>query len=293
MKTDSEIENLLSEGRNIAFSQEDKASVKAELLSMARESLAKEAKSIPSPYTAWLLKSAATFASLLFVFVGTAYASKDSLPGEPLYAMKVGVFEEMVSFTKFGTEDQVLYELELMEERLKELQFVSKNPDSLASEDVVGFVDQISEHIDDISSEVAVISEEVSHQDRVDTLSKLSGITKAQAKLIKESEVLEGGETYISDVEEAAFENLKDAVGDFTSTAPTEDVNQYLSEQIDQVSEVITETSVEDEVRDSAEQHLNDLDEALIDGDVAEALVSVLEAKQELELEISSVEETD
>lgn len=293
MKTDSEIENLLSEGRNIAFSQEDKASVKAELLSMARESLAKEVKSIPSPYTSWLLKSSLTFASLLFVFVGTAYASKDSLPGEPLYAMKVGVFEEMVSFTKFGTADQILYELELMEERLKELQFVSKNPDSLALEDVVGFVDQISEHIDDISSEVAVISEEVSHQDRVDTLSKLSGITKAQAKLIKESEVLEGGETYISDVEEAAFENLKDAVGDFTSTASTEDVNQYLSEQIDQVSEVITETSVEDEVRDSAEQHLNDLDEALIDGDVAEALVSVLEAKQELELEISSVEETD
>jgi hypothetical protein len=284
MKTDKEIENLLTGGITTSLSNDDKSAIKAVLLSKARESLRGE-QSVPSPYVGWLYKSATALASLIIVLVGTAYAAKDSLPGEPLYIVKVGVVEEIVSLTKVGYEEQVSYELGLMETRLKEIQAIAKNSNDIEVGDVADLVAQINEHVEGITETVTSEDSLISHQDKVEVLSKLSGITKAQVRAVDGVEALSSGAESLQDTSDAMVDVLRDSVDDFTNSSSPEFVNQYLSDQISDVSQSIVDGEVALEVRDLATQHLNDLNEAVLEGDVTEAVISALEAKQELQVE--------
>lgn len=294
MKTDNDIEQLLISGIKLSLSSHEKASIKSTLLEHAQQTLRHEVRSIPSPWTSWVLRSSVSLASLLVVFVGTAYASQDSLPGEPLYVMKVHVVEEMIALTKITPKEQVAYDIHLMENRLEEIkEIVSQSTDTTAG-DLELLADRVDEHITDVISTLEdADSESISYEDKIEALKKLSGVTKAQVETVKaksnSTEALEA----ISDSRESAADAINNTVEDFVSKESVTSVNEYLSDQITVVGEYVNASTTPESERDSAEFYLQDVQDALNAGDTTEAIISIIEAQQEISSEEYLFDESD
>ncbi len=284
MKTDNEIEQLLMSGKKLSLSSHEKASIKSALLEHASQSLKQENRAVPSPWTPWVLRGSASFASLLIMFVGTAYASQDSLPGEPLYAMKVHVVEEMIALTKIAPEERVAYDIHLMENRLEEIKEIVNQDSDTMPENLVYLTDQVDEHVTDVITTLEETdSEIISYEDKIEVLKKLSGVAKAQVEIAKET--TESTETLeaLDETQESTIDAINNTVEEFIAEESTESVNEYLSDQITDVGEYVSASTTNESERDFAEYHLLDVHEALVDGDTKEAIISILEAQQTIE----------
>lgn len=288
MKKDQDIETLLTSGKNLSLSSNEKNEIKSVLLARATKDIQQKRKSIVSPWSSWIIRSSVSFASLLLVFVGTAYASQDSLPGEPLYAMKVHVVEEMVAITKISPEDKVAYDTILMEKRLEELQQIIVSEDATEPEALEVIATQIDDHVTH-TTEVLETSttDELTHESKIETLAKINGITKAQSKIARQNKELAPIAVSIEEVNDSASETLTSTVEDFINERTPEEVNTYLSEQITDIGTQI-QASTTDEV---TTQHLNNVNEALADGKTDEALISILEAQETIDAN-SLIEQT-
>ncbi len=294
MKTDKEIENLLMSGKKLSLSAQEKVAIKATLIKHAKETIKYENCAIPSPWTSWVLRGSVSFASLLIMFVGTAYASQDSLPGEPLYAMKVHVVEEMIALTKITPKEQVAYDIHLMENRLEEIREIVIQGTDTTAEDLEYLTDQVDEHVTDVITTLEdTNSESISYEDKIETLKKLSGVTKAQVEIAKattdSTETLEA----ITDTQEATSDAIMNTVGEFVAEESAEAVNEYLSDQITDVGEYTSASTTDESKRDSAEFYLQDVQDALVTGDTAEAIISIIEAQREINSEEYLFDESD
>lgn len=298
MKEYSDIEKFLTSGSEVMLDPHEKAALKARILSRVGDSRFRPRRPLVSPFSSWLMRGTASFASLVLVCVGTAYAAQRSLPGDPLYSMKVNVVEDMIGLTKIDTNDRVAYNLSLMERRLAELKTLSVAQDAPLPEDLVAMGDQIEEHSREVHEDVAHASEaDLTHTEKLETLTRLGGISQAQGRIAQDKNFDEITDTitHTSDTNEEA---LADAVTEFTSEAE-ESASEYLSTQIDVVHDRIVASSTEVHTRNEAEHHLLDVDEALSDGDTTSALVSVLRAQETItadaygESDVSHVEGQD
>lgn len=281
MKTDKDIENLLMSGKKVSLSTHEKANIKSVLLDHATQTLKHERLSIPSPWTSWVMRGAVSFASLLIVFVGTAFASQDSLPGEPLYAMKVHVVEEMVSLTKLNLDDKISYDVLLMETRLSEIKTLVLAGDIIEPDDLNGIALQIAEHVDEITTAFEDAEEnEVSNEEKIETLSKLTGIIEAQEEVAETSKDLGSLADKIHSSQQESETSLMSAVEDFVDEESPETVSEYLSDQIAEVGTDANATTTDEVVRDGVESYLNEVSEYLIEGSTTNALDAILEAQQ-------------
>lgn len=286
MKTDNEIEKLLTSGKKLSLSVTEKNSIKSVLLEHASQSLKHEKRSIPSPWTSWVLRGSISFASLLIMFLGTAYASQDSLPGEPLYAMKVHVVEEMIALTKITPEERVAYDIHLMENRLEEIKEIVHQDSYIMPENLVYLTDLVDEHVTDVIATLEETNSEIiSYEDKIEVLKKLSGVTKAQVKIAKET--TESTETLeaLDETQESTTNAINNTVEEFVAEESTESVNEYLSDQITDIGEYVNASSTNESTRDAVETHLYDVDEALTDKDTTEAIISILKAQQDISME--------
>jgi len=281
MKTENDIEQLLTEAKRTSLSNYEKEYVKSTLLEHAKRTLNEHAPLRPSPWRSWALRGSISFASLLIVFVGTAYASHNSLPGEPLYALKVDVVEEMIALTKISTEDRVAYDIHLMETRLDEIKKMVHQGTSKTPKDLAQLTDQIDEHVTDMTSILKEKkSDHISHEEKINMLAKLSGVAKAQSKSAQGTlELTEAADTIV-DTQESISDAMITAIEDFIEDESMEVLYEYLSEKIIDVSEYVTVSTTDESARDTVERHLHDAEEALFDGHTKEAIISILRAQE-------------
>ena len=287
MKTDNDIEILLRSGRNTELSPREKAAVKSELLDHARDTLkyARQQSSI-SWWSLWSPRFATVFAVFVVASVGTAYASVGSLPGDPLYAMKVHVVEEVILLTKTDPVERAYYDIELMETRLDELKAVTEDGEALLDLDTVSTIsDQIAEHVADVTETLESADiRTVNHKKKIAIFAKVATITQAQVEVVEDDQTLQIIEDTAQDATENMSDLTEDTVNEFADTQSVEDVNEYLSRQLNDIGVTVQATSIDQSTREQIEQHLQDVNESLIDGDVAEAIISTTEAQQEIDV---------
>jgi hypothetical protein len=286
MKTDKDIENLLREVKKLSLTTDEKLSIKSMLITQATKSLQYENKKQSNKFSWgwWVTRGSMAFASLVLVFASTAYVAQGSLPGEPLYAMKIHVVEEMIAFTKSDPQTKIAYDLELIEIRFAELKVINEQGKVPKPEMVATVANQIHKHATDATNVISnTDSLKLSHEKKIEALSKMTTIVDSQAKTVN----YEKESSDITEISSTVLETIPDVVSvvieDFVTTNSVETVGDYLSKQIDMVGEQLTVSSVSEEVRDLAGQHLYNVHEALIDGDLSSAILSVFEAQQEIQ----------
>lgn len=84
-------------------------------------------KAIPSPFANFSIffvhqRTFIALATLVLMITGTTYASAGSLPGNPLYEMKVGVLEPIGLALRFNEKAKNEYKIALLKERVLEIQ---------------------------------------------------------------------------------------------------------------------------------------------------------------------------
>jgi len=282
MKHEKDIEKELSAMSQLTLNSSDKAFIKASLMSRAASTLPTKETLIVSSFNAWIWRGAISFASLVLVFVGTTYASKDSLPGEPLYLLKVNVLEEAISLSKIGPMEHTNYEIIRMENRLLELKALNTSTKEISPETLINLVSQINEHINDIDTTFSSASnEKISRREKISSLSKLSGIIKAQEKVTQNNIKFQAVNANITAAERETKNLLSQNISDFTKEELAESVNQYLSDEILKIqAQILTSTSTLEE-RESYMKNLYDLEEAILENDFIEAIDTLLNAEQE------------
>lgn len=294
MKTDNDIEKLLMSERKLSLNAYEKSSIKSTLLEHAKKTLKHETRAVSSLWASWMLRWSVSFASLLVVFVGTTYASQDSLPGEPLYTMKVHIVEEIIALTKTTPEERITYDIRLMENRLAEIKEIVRHDTDMAPEKLIILTDQIDKHASDVTTILEETdSDHIPQGEKIKVLAKLSGVTKAQAKIAKGAPQLTKVAETIKETQESTSDAISTTIEEFIAGESAEMVNKYLSDQIADVGEYVNASTTDESSRDTAERHLHDVDEAIIDNDATKAIISILEAQQTIAVDSYTREDSN
>lgn len=282
MKNEQDIEVILKREKGMTLSSREHESIRSVLLEHAEKSLSYERPTV-SPWNAFF-KACVPALAFVCVLGGAAYMSEDSLPGEPLYAVKVKMVEETVHLSKFDPQERAEYELSLMQSRFEELRSLAESDEDIDQDSLAEVAEQIDEHIATIKETIMDSDlSEISHEERVNMLVELNAYAKAQTEIIEEDAAFEGIAEDLDMSEEVSSASLAAAIEEFSAAAP-EGFTEYLGDQIARVSEDLTASTTAEEVRDAAEAHLLIGNESLKKGNAVDALISIIEAKQVIEV---------
>lgn len=284
-------ENRLRRGIGLTLSAAEKTAMKNYLLDKAKTETVSNNASLTSkvkisPFTIWLQQGAWAMAGLILIFTGTTVASTYSQPGDYLYSVKVNIYEEAVALTKFTTEDQIDYNLELMESRLLELQYLADSEYIVTDEILTQVHNEIEELTDDSFNTLAQSSDinDPSPEVSIDYLSDLTSLAKAQEIVVDNDDTLTPIKERMAKTRKNTNKNLEIAVNSFIEKSGTSTAADYLSESLTEVSQNIMNISPTTDSFVETEQSIHDAEEALVDGELSEAIISVLEAKQSINI---------
>lgn len=286
MKTKYEnVESLLETGKQTGLSASERTDMWQSLHSYA--TFHASAEMPVEKNSRWniqiILRYATATAAVLFVFVGTGYASYGSLPGDALYPIKVQVIEPAVGLSYMSEEDQLSYQTTLMGRRLAEMQKLLEAK-KLTEENVVALEEKVTEHSNEIGQILTNDSDE-----SITSETKLRVLGDAVTSL-RTHEYIE--DTQVSKERKSQFETSEDSVSALFANEASEFAKKNPVNAVDYIADVIH--GIDDDLDDErvasstvgeVTDYLEDAEEALSNGDVDKALQFTGEAKQVVELD--------
>jgi len=279
MKNEHEIEELMRSGKTVQLSSEAKDGIKAQLLARARRSYVGTPKPAVPSWRYPALRFSLGFALVVLLAGGTVSTAQQSLPGEPLYALKVQVLEDVVHFTKFDPKEKSAYQIELMETRFKELKALAQDTQDIETLNLVS--DQIEEHIDSMERTISIADDsEFSHEEKIKMLQKITTLAKAQAVLVRNDDSLDSIASDTESHHQDAVDVLVSEVEDFVVDTSKEAVADFLNSGLAEMDDLLYASSTDAQSREDIAGHLFDASESLEEGDTEEAVFSILEAQQ-------------
>ncbi len=221
-------------------------------------------------------------ASVFLVTVGTGVASTQSLPGDVLYEVKVSVVEPVIGFGQFGTTEQLVYQLELMERRVSEMETLYKN-NELTESEVLVLETQIEEQANTFEEFLTEIdSVGITAEDSLDAVSTVSVALRKQAFLADKKFGTERPSEL--DVVQAEIDNLyQEELVEFVAATPAA-VPEYVESLLEDIS---NQVAIDPEVASSSAvelgAYLEDVETTLEAGDLKQAVEFAEEAQSLLE----------
>ncbi len=265
----------------------DQSGVKAKLLqSIATTSLKSPVAPVRSPYGQYLKFSAIGLASFLFLFTGSAYASLSAIPGEPLYAMKVLVTEEIIALTKTSPQEKVTYAFEQLELRTNELATVVAKGEEVSPE-IIALVSA------EIADEVAILQSGTEDNPLVDAqethitqLAKAKRLVEKQSSAVAHIAIPDDVPTLVESI--ATIESAIEAeVSTYVETVPTTTVASFVSEQVAIVDDWLLATSTPEHLKHEGEEILADMYTSLTAEDLIEAVqksLDLVEVREDIDM---------
>ncbi len=270
-------EDLLEKGKNIRLSAIEREEMKSTLLSYAQFHTPKQhPKESPFSLSSIWMRSLASASLAVVLFIGTNFASADSLPGELLYPVKTNILEELVAATKLSPEDKLTYQHERFETRLLEIQTLAEQL-SLTETALNDSHVELRELVD----ELAVLLKEENEVDDLYTLELVGDISAMN--MVIETIVLENA----TQEQRADFENNSDSAEamydeEVTSllTTDNETIEQYISTQLIEISIELAENDLQTDTTAQVNEYVEDAETSLQDQDYQDVVNLVTEAVQ-------------
>ncbi len=221
---------------------------------------------------ALLLGVVLTLATLFFL-------SQDSLPGQRLYGFKTGVAEEAVAFTKRDAAAKNEYAVSRIERRLSELKALAVD-DGTSTPEALATVAALTDAHAALVLGTLESSASLSPEQKIDTLSTLSNVTRAQETLVDSAEELTPIRDATSGLEHTAAQALSASVENFASSSAPDAVRAYIGSQLSIVSGDISKVANGSRAQNITIQRISDANEAIADGNMTDALTYILRARQ-------------
>lgn len=278
-------EELLEKGKGISLSQTEHAEIKASLLSYASYHGAKDTTPNPKPaWSLWWVRGVTASTLALFLMISTGYAATDSLPGEPLYGVKVNVMEELVALGQFTEQAQLQYHQKRYEARLLEVHQLAA-ADELTLETVAIIKEEIGQLHTDVEETLAHDTDSSINQSAVLAVtSDIVSITKAISGVV-ETEISEVAAERIEDEVDAAAELHAEEMQDLLEAAATSTVELYIESQLKDISAELKAGTVSASTTIQVAEFIEDIDSAVASSNLDIAATLASEAAQHINTE--------
>jgi hypothetical protein len=286
--TEEELIRKMTPLRQVVLSEHERVLMKQELLTYAQFHTPAPATSPRPSATSWLathIWRVGTLVTMVVctVMVGTGYIAQASLPGEPLYGVKVEVVEPLVGLTHIDHQAQLEYHVTLLKRRLEEVALLQTDSE-LSTSSVAEVVAVVTEHVANAElllteSDLHDLSDQVVLAARAD----MYALTEAHAKLVEPV-----ADESISELVDVTADRYVAEVASFTATSPTEEVGAYVQDVLSDIHITLQEDSdvLASSTIDTAVQHIEDAAGALQAQDLEEALLRASAADHALEVEL-------
>ncbi len=280
----SKTEELLEKGKHISMTFSECKEMKSQLLSYAKFHGVKSHSSVNATSRgAWWLRSLSATTLAFFLFMGTGYASTDSLPGEPLYAMKVYVVEEFISATQLSDVDKLTYKVHQLEDRLAEIHQLASQ--GLLTLDTIKISQEtIQNHVDDVASLINRSTSTLRGGYVIDATGNIVSIARATEKVIG-TEFSEAASDSFEDVVSDAVDMYQFELKSFIAAETDVVVQEYIENQLSEIASEIAEEDLTDSTTKHLSENLVDVNEALNLDEVDTALKIVNETIQQVKTE--------
>ncbi len=285
--TEESLETFLKPATQAGLSDAERSLMKSELMAYAAFHAPGVVKAPPGHrhlFGFWG-RAGAAFLVLFVVSGGVGYLSTESVPGDPLYSVKVDVVEPIISLSYVSDIGQLEYQVQLMERRLSEVRSLAATAE--LGPDEVAIVEQ--EFGDRVASVAAILDADtdvsIPGTVALNVTSQVHALAEAHGELTDEN---------ATSTEDVPFEDIIDAtadryvaeVEDFASSAPPEEVGAYVSKVLSSIESSLNEgnndlaTSSIAELREELEAATEalkraELDEALLRAGAAQHVVNV------------------
>ncbi|MFN3693294.1 MAG: hypothetical protein ACK4SL_04365 [Candidatus Paceibacteria bacterium] len=277
MKNQHDIEQLLStlSPDDTSF---DRAGVKSRLMKKISE------KPIPSLYYSHVRRFGVSIAMLCILFTGTSYASLSSLPGEPLYIVKVNVAEELVALTKRSPDTALDYAIERLETRQFELVTLQRGQTPLVTSVADDLSEQLTEDINTIESIVDSIKVDAKTEEVLSKLARMKSLVITNndltADLLATTSVSVAGLAS----ENNAVEIFESEVAEYVASTATSTVIDFVSDQLSEIEDVLLASSTPNTLHYESEMKLQTMIDYLNEENFTEAIIETLELAETLDV---------
>lgn len=256
----------------------DRAGVKQRLMHSVT------AYKVPSPYQHFFRVFSGSLAMLFIVFAGISYASLSSLPGEPLYAMKVNVTEELVALTKQSPNAALDYAIERLETRHIELVSLRTAETAINGSVFDDLTTQVAEDINTISVIVDSIGYEEGGEVLLPKLAKVKSLVEDNNNITDElfATATSSVESVTSETEATTL--FESEVAEYVATTASTTVAGFVSEQLSEIEDVLFASTTPATLQTMSEAKLQEMTRYLSEEKFTEALIETLELAEDLEV---------
>jgi hypothetical protein len=231
---------------------------------------------------AWALITAVILVVALSII---GFIATKSIPGDALYAVKTNVVESGATFLHIQNRSKAEYQAKLIKERLREVQALSKK-ESVSAEAQTAFTNQLQKQSDTLEALIgASIDSSFPKTDVLALLHEFSSVAGAIEVVSENDQKLQTIGDFAEDVRRKTFNTYKDRALSFVQTEETKTVLEYTTAQLQIVRDELTKNTVSYEVSENAETHLDRIDAALHEKDLAKVIVSLGEAYRFIKVE--------
>lgn len=219
-------DNISKKTDNVRLTSDEKLS----MLSNLRQYVAQNPAPVLSPYrTVWFRQSFAYATAFVFLIGSgfTSLAAEEALPGDSLYAIKTSVNEGVVRILPLPTSAKAKVEINMIDRRMEELEkMIVADVDTPEKVDVI--MRQIEDHKDEFDTHLAVLTEEVRHEEVDQIHVELETVVDAHIAVLEEITLTDEPEGEpVGDVipePDAPIEEVDAPVsGDMYATGPASD----------------------------------------------------------------------
>jgi hypothetical protein len=225
---------------------------------------------------------------LLLSTVGGFFAAKQlseaSLPGQSLYPLKTKVLEELTTQTKMGTANKISYEMNRLEKRLEELTTLATDTGTSSPETLSQFIELVSKQTETVTSYLSDESS-LTVTEKIDSLTKLSTISRGLEITTDNSTEFASINEQVGNIEKSSDEKLKAGIQQFIQSSDTETVGSYIEKQITYVSEHVPSLASGSDAQKNVFLRVTNTQEAIATGDLTEATLSIIKAKQAIDID--------
>lgn len=218
---------------------------------------------------------------VLVIIVGVGYQSLNSLPGDKFYPVKVGFVEPTIRLTKLTSDDRSNYDINRMKARLDEMKVLMRD-DATTTPETLETMGRLIDSYTNDALDALNSDSSLSYEERIIIMSELSNVSQAEETLAKTFPEFEPMRDLLGESQGKITDSLESLIETFASTSPSEDVNAFLSAQINEVSEAIKEVAQGSNAQKQAISRINNANEDIIDGKTSNAIVWLVRAKQSI-----------
>jgi hypothetical protein len=215
----------------------------------------------------------------ILAMVGVSVVAKDTLPGDPLYAFKTTISEEVIAATKFSSIAKGEYAVTRLENRLRELQLLAADT-ATSSDEVLNQIMGLSQAHVEVARNQILNNDSITLENKVDGLAAFAQITRAQEILVDDTEEFTVITGTAGDIESFSNDALRSTIDTYASTTDQILLVAYLEKHIALVAETLPTVANGSRAQDLARRRIDDTNEAILDKDLGSAIYFILKAKE-------------